>query len=233
MSIHIGAKEGDIAETVLFPGDPLRAKFVAESFLENAVCYNEVRGMLGYTGTYHGRRVSVQGSGMGQPSLAIYTTELLRDYGVQQIIRIGSCGAMQKEISLHDLIIAMSASTDSNMNRRRFGGEIDFAPCADFSLLERCVAAARERNLGFRVGNVFSTDAFYQPDPEEWKLHAQYGILAVEMETALLYTIAAGFDARALTVLTVSDSLVTGHALASADRERSFADMATLALSLA
>ena len=232
MSIHIGADEGAVAETVLLPGDPLRAKYVAEHFLEDAVCYNEVRGMLGFTGNYAGKRVSVQGSGMGQPSLAIYVTELLRDYGVRNVIRIGSCGALHEHISLRDIIVAMSGSTDSNMNRQRFG-QIDFAPCADYSLLERCVHEARQRELQVHVGNVFSADAFYPADPDSWKLWARYGVLAVEMETAVLYTIAAGFAARALSILTVSDNLVSDEALPSDQRERSFSDMVTLALSLA
>ena len=232
MSVHIGAKEGDVAETVLMPGDPMRAKFVAETFLENPVCYNEVRGMYGFTGTFEGKRVSVQGSGMGQPSLSIYATELIRDYGAKQLIRIGSCGALQDNINLRDIVIGMSASTDSNMNRQRFG-QMDFAPCADYDLLERCIATARERNLTFHAGNVFSSDAFYPADPEAWKLHARFGILAVEMETAMLYTIAAGFGVKALTVLTVSDHLGRSEAMPSEERERGFSDMAKLALSLA
>ncbi|MFW5995403.1 MAG: purine-nucleoside phosphorylase [Spirochaetia bacterium] len=232
MSIHIGAEPGAVAETVLLPGDPLRARYVAEHFLDDAVCYNEVRGMLGFTGTYGGKRVSVQGTGMGQPSMSIYVTELLRDFGAKQVIRIGSCGALHEHISLHDLVIAMAASTDSNMNRQRFG-QVDYASCADFSLLERCVNAARERNLGIHVGNVFSSDAFYLPDPDAWKAWADFGVLAVEMETALLYTIAAGFGAKALSILTVSDNVVTDASLSSEQRERSFSDMVALALSLA
>lgn len=231
MSIHIDAEKGEVAETVLLPGDPMRAKFVAETFLEGAECYNKVRGMLGFTGSIDGRPVSVQGTGMGQPSLAIYVTELLRDYGVKQVIRIGSCGALREDIALGDVVLAMSASTDSAMNRQRFG-DIDFAPSADFELFDRCVARARERGLGFRAGNVFSTDAFYWADPDCWKQWAQFGVLAVEMETALLYTIASGFGARAMSVLTVSDNLVSGAAMSSENRERGFRDMADLALSL-
>lgn len=232
MSVHIGAEKGEIAETVLLPGDPLRARYVAERFLEGARCYNEVRGMLGYTGSFEGRSVSVQGTGMGQPSLAIYVTELIREYGVKNVIRIGSCGSYRSEISVRDIVIAMSASTDSGMNRRRFG-DIDFAPCADFELFDRCVANARAAGLTFHAGNVFSADYFYDPQPDGWKRLSEYGVLAVEMESAQLYTIAAGHGARALSILTVSDNLVTGEALSSEDRERSFSEMVKLALSLA
>ena len=232
MSVHIGAEKGEIAETVLLPGDPLRARYVAERFLEGARCYNEVRGMLGYTGSFEGRSVSVQGTGMGQPSLAIYVTELIREYGVKNVIRIGSCGSYRSEISVRDIVIAMSASTDSGMNRRRFG-DIDFAPCADFELFDRCVANARSAGLTFHAGNVFSADYFYDPQPDGWKRLSEYGVLAVEMESAQLYTIAAGHGARALSILTVSDNLVTGEALSSEERERSFSEMVKLALSLA
>lgn len=232
MSVHIGAEKGEIAETVLLPGDPLRARYVAERFLEGARCYNEVRGMLGYTGSFEGRSVSVQGTGMGQPSLAIYVTELIREYGVKNVIRIGSCGSYRSEISVRDIVIAMSASTDSGMNRRRFG-DIDFAPCADFELFDRCVANARAAGLTFHAGNVFSADYFYDPQPDGWKRLSEYGVLAVEMESAQLYTIAAGHGARALSILTVSDNLVTGEALSSEERERSFSEMVKLALSLA
>ncbi len=232
MSVHIGAEKGAIAETVLLPGDPLRARYVAENFLEDSICYNEVRGMLGYTGTFDGRRVSVQGTGMGQPSLAIYATELIREYGAKNVVRIGSCGSYRKEIAVRDLVIAMSASTDSGMNRRRFG-DIDFAPCADFELFDRCVTNARAAGLAFHAGNVFSADYFYDPQPDGWKALAEHGVLAVEMESAQLYTIAAGHGVRALSILTVSDNLATGEALSSEERERSFSQMVELALSLA
>ncbi|TVQ22915.1 MAG: purine-nucleoside phosphorylase [Spirochaetaceae bacterium] len=232
MSIHIGAREGDIAETVLLPGDPMRARFVAENFLEDARCYNEVRGMLGYTGTYKGKRVSVQGTGMGQPSISIYATELIRDYGVRNLIRVGSCGSLQTHVKLKQLVFAMSASTDSAMNRVRFG-QLDYAPCADFTLFDRCVTQARERGISFTAGNVISTDAFYSEDPDVWKLWAKYGVLAAEMEAAQLYTIAAGNGARALAIMTVSDSLVDGSGITSEEREKGFGEMLTLALSLA
>lgn len=232
MSIHIGAREGDIAETVLLPGDPMRAKFVAENFLEDAHCYTEVRGMLGFTGTYEGKRVSIQGTGMGQPSISIYATELIRDYGAKNLIRVGSCGSLQTDVKVKQLVFAMSASSDSAMNRVRFG-QLDYAPCADFALFDRCVAEARKQGISFVAGNVISTDAFYSEDPDVWKQWAKYGVLAAEMEAAQLYTIAAGMGARALAIMTVSDSLVDGSGLSSEERERGFGEMLKLALSLA
>lgn len=232
MSIHIGAEKGQIAETVLLPGDPLRAEFVAESYLEGAACYSRVRGMLGFTGTWKGRRVSVQGTGMGQPSLSIYVNELIREYGVRTLIRIGSCGSLQKELHIHDLVAAMSASTDSAMNDERFHG-MSFAPTADAELLVAAVETAKRRNCALRAGNVLATDTFYTDDPEAWRLWADYGVLAVEMETAGLYTLAAKYGVRALTLLTVSDSLVTGEALSAEERQSSFTTMAELALDLA
>lgn len=229
MSIHIGANEGDVAETVLLPGDPLRARFVAETYLENVVCYNTVRNMLGYTGSYNGNRVSVQGTGMGMPSHAIYVDELINVYGARRLIRIGSCGGMQPYVKIRDVILALSASTDSSMNRIRFKG-MDFAPCASFSLLQRAHDAARALKVNVRVGGILSTDTFYGEDPDSWKLWATYGVLAVEMETAALYTLAARYGVEALTVLTVSDDLVTGEATSSEDRERTFTDMMRIAL---
>jgi purine-nucleoside phosphorylase len=232
MSVHIGAEKGDIAETVLLPGDPLRAKFLADNYLENVSCYNEVRGMLGFTGTWKGTRVSVQGTGMGIPSHLIYVHELLESYGAKQLIRIGSCGALQPEIKLHDIILAMTASTDSHINRLRFGGA-DFAPCADFDLFKRACDTAEAQGTPYRAGNILSTDVFYGDDPEGWKHWAQFGVMAVEMETNALYTEAAKFGAKALSVLTVSDSLVHRQFLSSEDRERSFRTMMELALELA
>ncbi|TVQ96254.1 MAG: purine-nucleoside phosphorylase [Spirochaetaceae bacterium] len=232
MSIHIGAKPGDIAETVLLPGDPLRAKYVAETFLDDAVCYNQVRGMLGYTGTWKGKRVSVQGTGMGIPSHLIYVHELLADYGVKRVIRVGSCGSLQPDINLNDIVIAMSASTDSNVNRLRFGGA-DFAPCADYQLFSRACAVAQEKAIPFRAGNILSTDVFYGDDPDGWKLWARFGVLAVEMETNGLYTEAARAGAQALCILTVSDSLVTHANLSSEERELTFGSMMEIALELA
>lgn len=231
MSIHIGAKKGDIAETILLPGDPLRAKFVAENYLEEPVLYNEVRGMLGYTGRYKGARVSVQGTGMGMPSHAIYVNELFNDYGVQQAIRIGSCGAIQKEVGIRELVIAMGASTDSAMNRLRFEGQ-DFSATGSFDLIERSVATARQMGIPFHVGNIVSSDSFYQPDPEGWKLWAKYGVLAVEMEANALYTLASYYGRKALALLTVSDHIVTGEELSSEERQTGFRRMMEVALSL-
>ncbi|RDY58450.1 purine-nucleoside phosphorylase [Flagellimonas nanhaiensis] len=232
MSIHIEAKKGEIAETVLMPGDPLRAKWIAETFLEDAFCYNRVRGMLGYTGTYKGERVSVQGSGMGMPSAMIYFHELIKDYGVKNIIRVGSAGSYQKDVKLNDVVLAMAASTTSGMNNSRFINS-DYSPTANFDLFIEAVNYARENNIPIKAGNVLSSDEFYGDDPDEYKLWAQYGILCVEMETAGLYTIAAKYDVRALTVLTISDSLVTGDHLSSTERETSFKDMVEIALAAA
>jgi len=231
MSIHIGAEPGAIAPTVLMPGDPLRAKYVAETYLTDVTQYNSVRGMLGFTGRWNGTPISVQGSGMGMPSLAIYANELIRDYGAQRLIRIGSCGSMQETVQVRDLVVALSASTDSGMNQRRFRG-MDFAATASWSLVERATALARERSLSFHAGNILSSDGFYQDDPDEWKLWAAYGVLAVEMETNQLYTLAAKYSVEALCLLTVSDSLVTGEALSSEERQTSFHEMMELALAL-
>jgi purine-nucleoside phosphorylase len=231
MSIHIGAEAGAVAPTVLMPGDPLRAKYVADNYLSDVTQYNSVRGMLGFTGTWNGTPVSVQGSGMGMPSFAIYANELIRDYGAKRLIRIGSCGSMQESVKVRDLVVAMSASTDSGMNQRRFRG-MDFAATASWSLVERATSIARERKLSFHAGNILSSDAFYQDDPDEWKLWAEYGVLAVEMETNQLYTLAAKYSVEALCLLTVSDSLVTGEALSSEERRSSFHEMMELALDL-
>jgi purine-nucleoside phosphorylase len=233
MSVHIGAKKGEIADTVLLPGDPLRAKFVADTFLESVEQYNNVRGMLGFTGVWNGARVSVQGSGMGQPSLSIYAHELLVDYGVKRLIRIGSCGAIQPGIGLMDIIVAMTASTDSAMNKRRFDG-LDYAPCASPELFQRAMAVASERNIPVRAGGILSSDTFYDDDdPDSWKKWAAYGVLAIEMETNQLYTLAARHGGEALTILTVSDSLVSGELLTSEQRQTGFKTMMELALSLA
>jgi purine-nucleoside phosphorylase len=229
MSVHIGAEPRQVAPTVLLPGDPLRAQFVAETYLKDVEMYNEVRGMLGFTGTWNGVRVSVQGSGMGMPSLAIYANELIRSYGVQRLIRIGSCGSMQATVGVRDLIVAMTASTDSAMNRRRFRG-MDFAPAASWNLFRTAVTAATERSMKLHAGGILSSDTFYQDDPEEWKLWAAYGVLAVEMETNQLYTLAAKHGVEALSLLTVSDSLVSGEELSSEERQSSFHEMVELAL---
>ena len=216
MSIHIGAKEGQIAETILLPGDPLRAKFIAETFLENPVCYNEVRGMLGYTGTYKGKRISVQGTGMGVPSISIY----------------GTAGGMQEDIKVRDLVLAMSSHTDSAINKVRFNG-LDFAPTASFKLLKAAYDTAIEKGYSPKVGSVFTADSFYNDNPEAWKQWAKFGTLAVEMETAALYTLAAKYGVNALTILTISDHLITAEETTSEERQTTFTKMMEVALDAA
>lgn len=232
MSIHIGAKEGDIASTVLLPGDPLRAKYIAENFLTDTICYNQVRGMYGYTGTYKGKKISVQGTGMGIPSISIYLNELITSYKAKNLIRIGSCGSMQADIKIRDVVLAMSASTNSHINKIRFNG-MDYAPTADFNLLKKAYDIALEKNISVKIGNVLTSDTFYQDDPNSWKHWANYGVLAVEMETAALYTLAAKFKVKALSILTVSDSLVTREETTSEERQKTFSQMVEVALELA
>jgi purine-nucleoside phosphorylase len=229
MSVHIAAKENEIAETVLLPGDPLRAKYIAETFLENAQCYNEVRNMFGFTGTYKGKRISVQGTGMGVPSISIYINELMQSYNVQNLIRVGTCGAIQKDVKVRDVILAMTSSTDSQMNRNIFGGGIDYAPTANFDLLKKAFDAGNEKGLNLKVGNVFTADMFYSDNADLEKL-AQYQILALEMETTALYTLAAKFGRRALSVLTVSDHILTGEVTTAEERQLTFNDMIEVAL---
>ena len=232
MTIHIGAKPGDIAETVLMPGDPYRAKWAAETFLKDAVLVNEVRGMLGFTGTWNGHRVTIQGSGMGMPSLSIYANELIRDYGAKTLIRIGSCGGMQPQVGIRDVILAMTASTLSTPSRGIFR-ELNFAPCADWSLLRAAAEAAEAKGVTTHVGGIYSSDVFYDERPDLNEQMTRHGILGVEMEAAELYNLAARHSVRALAVLTVSDHLQTGEALPAADRERSFGDMVDIALTAA
>ena len=232
MTIHIGAKLGEIADTVLLPGDPLRAKWAAETFLDNPQCVNKVRGMLGFTGTWRGNKVTIHGSGMGMPSLSIYVNELIKDYDVKTLIRIGSAGAMSPKVKLRDVVIAMTASSLSTPSMGMFK-EINYAPCADFNLLEAAVKAARSRNIGTHVGGIYSTDVFYDERPDLTEQMTRHGILAVEMETAELYNLAARYDRRALAVCTISDHLLTDEALPSEDRERSFGDMVEIALEAA
>jgi purine-nucleoside phosphorylase len=232
MSIHIAAKPGEIAESILLPGDPLRAKFIAENFLENPVCYTEVRNILGYTGFYNGKRVSVQGTGMGIPSISIYVNELFQDYGVKRAIRIGTAGSIQKDVALRDLVIAMSASTDSGANSIRFGGR-NYAPTASFTLLKTAYEAAVARGWTPKVGSVVSSDMFYTEDPEEWKLWAKFGCLALEMECAELYTLAAKYGREALCLLTISDSLITHEQTTSEERQTTFTRMMEVALETA
>lgn len=232
MTVHIGANPGEIAETVLMPGDPYRAKWAAETFLENAQLVNEVRGMLGFTGTWRGHRVSIQGSGMGMPSLSIYANELIRDYNAQTLIRIGSCGGMQKHVAIRDVIIAMTATTITSPSSGIFK-EMNFAPCADWSLLQAAVRAAKAKGTTTHVGGIYSSDVFYAERPDLDEQMVRHGILGVEMEAAELYTLAARHNRRALAVLTVSDHLQTGEALPSKDRERTFGDMVEIALEAA
>ncbi|GAA4217952.1 purine-nucleoside phosphorylase [Sagittula sp. NFXS13] len=232
MTIHIGAAPGEIAETVLMPGDPLRAEWAAQTFLDDAKCVNRVRGMLGYTGTWKGNRVTIQGSGMGMPSLSIYANELIRDYGARTLIRIGSCGAMQHSINIRDVVIAMTASTLSTPSRGIFK-ELNYAPCADYALLEAAVASARKKDSAVHVGGIYSADVFYDERPDLNEQMIRHGILGVEMEAAELYTVAARHGVRALAIMTVSDHLLTQDALPAEDRERSFGDMVEIALEAA
>lgn len=232
MTIHIGASQGDIAETVLMPGDPYRAKWAAENFLQDAKLINEVRGMLGYTGTWNGNRVTIQGSGMGMPSLSIYANELIRDFGAKTLIRIGSCGGMQPQVKLRDVILAMSATTLGSPSQSIFR-ELNYAPVADWSLLQAAANSATARNIGLHVGGIYSSDTFYDERPDLNEQMVRHGILGVEMEAAELYTLAARHNCRALAVLTVSDHLGTGEALPSDQRERSFGDMVEIALEAA
>ncbi|WP_413872276.1 purine-nucleoside phosphorylase [Albidovulum sp.] len=229
MSTHIGAKPGEIAQTVLMPGDPYRARWAAEAFLKDAACINQVRGMLGYTGSWKGNRVTIHGSGMGMPSLSIYANELIRDYGARTLIRIGSAGAMQEAVKIRDVVVAMTSSTLSTPSRGFFR-EMAFAPCADFGLLERAVAAARAAGTRFHVGGIHSSDAFYDDRPDLMEALKRHGVLAVEMEAAELYTVAARHGVQALAILTISDHLLTHEALPAVDRERSFGEMVEIAL---
>lgn len=232
MSVHIGAKPNDIADKILLPGDPLRAKYIAETFLENVQCYNEVRGMLGFTGTYKGERVSVQGTGMGVPSISIYTHELMAEYGVKTLIRVGSCGAYVEDVKVRDVILAMSASTDSNVNKLQFQG-IDFAPTANFELLKAAYDVTVERNMPVHVGSIFTSDTFYSDNQALTDLLRMHGTLAVEMESAALYTLAARFKTKALSILTVSDHLVTGEVTTAEERQTTFNQMIEIALETA
>ncbi|MGH8794265.1 MAG: purine-nucleoside phosphorylase [Stackebrandtia sp.] len=230
MTAHISAKPGDVAESVLMPGDPLRAKWIAETYLTDPVCYSSVRNMYGYTGTYEGVRVSVQGSGMGMPSASIYAHELLEEYGAKTLVRVGSAGSLRKDVGLREVVAGIGASSESAMNRLRFDGLIDYAPVADFALLRTAVDVAAERGVQVRVGPIHSGDVFYTDRPDLYEKLAAYGVIAVEMEAAALYTLAAKFNARALALVTISDNLVTEEHLSSEERERSFADMAEIAL---
>jgi purine-nucleoside phosphorylase len=232
MTVHIGAAPGDIAETVLIPGDPLRAKWAAETFLDDARCVNEVRGMLGFTGTWRGNPVTIHGSGMGMPSLSIYANELIRDYGAKTLIRIGSAGAMQTHVKVRDVVLAMTSSTMSTPSRGFFK-ELSFAPAADFGLLQAAHKAAQGKASAVHVGGIYSSDVFYDERSDLTEQMTRHGVLAVEMEAAELYTVASRYGARALAVLTISDHLLTGEALPSEDRQSSFSDMVEIALEAA
>ncbi|HOX92235.1 MAG TPA: purine-nucleoside phosphorylase [Spirochaetales bacterium] len=229
MSIHIAAPSGSIAETILLPGDPLRAKFIAENFFETCQQFNAVRNMFGYTGTWKGNRVSVMGTGMGMPSHSIYVNELLKDYGCKRLVRVGTCGSLQAGVGIRDLVLAQSACSNSSLNRMRFKG-MDYAPTANFELLSRAYNAAVAKGAKVHVGPILSSDSFYDDEPDAWKLWARYGVLAVEMESAELYTLAAKYGAQALAVLTVSDSLVTHELTSSEEREKTFGAMMEIAL---
>jgi purine-nucleoside phosphorylase len=232
MSTHIGAAPGEIAETVLLPGDPRRAKWAAETFLEDVRLVSEVRGMLGFTGNWKGNSVTIHGSGMGMPSLSIYVNELIRDYGARTLVRIGSCGAMQDDVKIRDVVLAMTASSLSTPSRGVFR-ELNYAPCADWGLLRAAADAAAARGTPVHVGGIYSSDVFYDERPDLNEQLTRHGVLAVEMETAELYTLAARHGRRALAVLTVSDHLLTHEALPAEDRERSFGAMVEIALAAA
>jgi len=232
MSIHIAAKTGDIAEAILLPGDPLRAKFVAENFLKDPVQYTDVRNILGFTGTYKGKKVSVQGTGMGIPSISIYVNELFRDYGVKRAIRIGTAGSIQKDVQIRDLVLAMSACTDSGANNIRFGGR-NYAPTASFGLLKTAWDIAVSKGWQPKVGPIVSADMFYTENPEDWKLWARFGCLALEMECAELYTLAAKYSREALGIMTISDSLITHEETTSEERQTTFTRMMEVALETA
>lgn len=232
MTVHIGARPGDIAEVVLLPGDPYRARWAAETYLKDVVRINQTRGMLGFTGNWNGNRVTIQGSGMGMPSLSIYVNELIRDYGAKTLIRIGSCGGMQPQVKLRDVVLAMTASSVSTPSSTIFR-ELNFAPSADWGLLAAAARAARTKAVPVHIGGIYSSDTFYDERPDLTEQMSRHGILGVEMEAAELYILALRHGARALAILTVSDHLQTHEALPSDQREKSFGDMVEIALAAA
>ncbi len=235
MSAHNEAKKGDIAETILLPGDPLRAKYIADNFLEDVVRYNTVRNMFGYTGTYKGKRISVQGTGMGVPSIGIYVNELINQYGVKNLIRIGTCGSFNEDVKVFDVILAMTSCTDSAINRNLFKG-MDYAPCADFGLLTDAHQSAAALGANIKVGSTLTSDVFYhdlENNPEPFKIWADYGVLAVEMEATVLYTLAARYNAKALAILTVSDHILTGEETTAEQRQTALNEMITIGLETA
>lgn len=231
MSFHINAQPDEIAKTVLISGDPMRIKHMAGIFLENAFCFNEIRGMLGYTGFYKGKRVSMLGTGIGIPSTAVFLNELAKNYAVKNVIRAGTMGAMQTDLNIGDLVLAQSASTDSNVNRLFFDG-LDFSPTANFELLQNAFRVARENNYKTRVGTIFSTDTFYDPNENRWQKWIDHGNLGVEMETSVLYTLAARYNMKALSILSVSDNLITGSSALPDIRETAFTNMFEVALEI-
>ena len=231
MSLHIDAEKGQIAEIVLLPGDPLRAKYIAETFLEDAVCYNTVRNMLGYTGTYKGKKISVQGTGMGMPSATLYIHELINDFGAKNLIRIGTCGAIQEDVHIRDVIIAQAAATDSSMIYKDFAPAY-FPPIGKYDLINKAYTLGKEQGMKIHVGNVYSSDSFYS-DSNITDNMSKYGVLGVEMETAGLYYLASKFHVNALSILTVSDHLITGELTSSEERQTTFNDMIIVALEAA
>ena len=232
MSLHLNAEVSQIAPTVLLPGDPLRAQHIAQTYFDDPVQHNTVRGMLGFTGTYKGKPVSVQGTGMGMASAGIYIHELIKDYGCTTLVRVGTAGSYQPQVHVRDIVIGQATCTDSNLNFTRFGG-LSYAPIADFGLLLAAYQRAQARGFTAHVGNIMSSDIFYQDDPASFRMWADYGVLAVEMEAAMLYTLAAKFGVRALTVLTISDHLVTREVTTAQERQTSFNGMVEVALDAA
>lgn len=232
MSVHIEAKSGEIADKILLPGDPLRAKYIAETFLENPVCYNQVRGMLGYTGTYKGERVSVQGTGMGMPSAMIYAHELVNSYDVKKLIRVGTCGALSKDVHVRDLVLAQGAATSSSMIEKNFNA-FHFPPICDFDLLLKAYEVAKEKGFTTHVGNVLSEDSFYKDDLTETFKLAELGVMGVEMEAAALYYLGAKYQVQTLAIMTVSDHLITGEETTASERQTTFNDMIEVGLETA
>lgn len=230
MSVHIEAKQGEIADKILLPGDPLRAKYIAEHFLKEPICYNKVRGMLGFTGEYKGQKISVQGTGMGMPSASIYVHELIQSYGVKKLIRVGTCGALQKDIQVRDLILAQGAATSSSIVEKHFLPTFHFPPISDFSLLKKAYEVGKQKGFRIHVGNVLSEDTFYKDDLKETLHLAEHGILGVEMEAAALYYLAAKFNVQALAIMTVSDHMLTGEETSAKEREKTFNEMIDVSL---
>ncbi|WP_125767135.1 purine-nucleoside phosphorylase [Lapidilactobacillus wuchangensis] len=229
MSTHIGAAKGEIAEKVLLPGDPLRAKYIAENFLTDIHLYNEIRNAFGYTGLYKGEKVSIQSSGMGIPSISIYVNELIQSYDVQTLIRVGTAGGLGADVKIRDVVLGQAASTDSSIVTNTFGPGINFAPVADYGLLSRAAQLAEADKISYHVGNVLGEDRFYNDEIDMKKL-IDYGVLATEMETPALYLLAAKYKRRALAILTISNHLVTGEETTAEERQTSFNDMINLAL---